>query len=50
MPHQFFTADLQANNIYLELKNYFYKKVLDCDMGRVFNEKNWAMSRYVFEY
>ena len=50
MPHQLFAAGLQARERYLpRVKKVFLQRELQCDMGRVFNNKIWVMDRYTFE-
>ena len=50
MPHQLFAAGLQARERYLpRVKKVFLQREIQCDMGRVFNNKIWVMDRYTFE-
>ena len=49
MPHQLFAAGLRQGHL-SRVKKIFLQRTLECDMGRVFNNKIWVMDRYTFEH
>ena len=49
MPRRLFAAGIQISNI-CRVKNLILQRALEGHMGRVFNNKIWAVGRYTFEY